>query len=154
MRESVIDVLFYLFDDILPEQGESETDINQMSRWLSDAGFSHEDVNRAMNWFYELSQIGDYQPTAEDDGLMRIFSPREAFYIDAEGQDFLYALKRSGVIDSVLMEKVIDRALALEEPLSLETLQWVALMVVMNTGAEYPEGQEPWMVTDEQPIIQ
>lgn len=156
MRESVIDVLFYLFDDILPTQENRETDLNQMAHWLSEAGFAHEDVGRAMDWFYELSQLDDYQPQPETDGAVRVFSPREQFYIDATGQDFLHGLRRSGVID-MRLQKVIERALALEEPLDLETLRWVTLMVMMNSGAElehWPAGEPPgWFYPEETKTI-
>lgn len=136
MRESVIDVLFYLFDDILPEQNSHETDLNQMALWLSEAGFEREDVGRAMDWFYELTQLSAPVETLRHTGMrdysVRIFSPQEQFYIDDEGQNYLQGLLRMGLLDNVLLEKVIERALALEETLDVMMLRWVAAMVVLN----------------------
>lgn len=144
MRESVINVLFYLFDDILTEQDGQEADLNQMAHWLSEAGFAHEDVGRAMDWFCELGKIGDYQPIIQTNPAVRIFSPQEAYFIDEEGQDFLRGLCRAGVLDTQLQETVIERAIALEEPLSLETLHWVVMMVIMNTGTSETVWESKW----------
>lgn len=154
MRESVMDVLCCLFDDILPQQDAQETDLNQMANWLSEAGFADEDVGRAMNWFYELSQIGEYRPKPEKNGPIRVFSARERYFIDHKGQDFLHRLRRTGILDLVLQEKVIERAIALEEPVSVETLNWVTSMVVANTSAEYTHDQLVWPIVGETRMIQ
>ncbi|PIE82643.1 MAG: hypothetical protein CSA10_00085 [Cardiobacteriales bacterium] len=139
MRESVIDVLFYLFDDILPEQSNKETDLNQMAYWLSEAGFRREDIGRAMDWFYELTKLGDYQMLPTASCAVRVFSSHEQFYIDPQGQDYLRGLLRAGLLDNYLLEKVIERALALEEPLDVLTLRWVAAMVVLNVYGKSEE---------------
>ncbi len=154
MCESVMDVLCYLFDDILPQRDADETDLDQMAYWLSEAGFAHEDVGRAMDWFYELSQIGEHRPKPESDGPIRLFSPRERYFIDHQGQNFLHGLRRAGVLDVTLQEKVIERAIALEEPLSLEILHWVTSMVLMNATAEFSGDQPPWMLFDETSVMQ
>lgn len=133
MRESVIDVLFYLFDDLLDEDASPYADMNEMAGQLSDAGFAHEDVGRAMTWFMELSQLKQFQPPqVSRPPVLRIFAEQEARFIDAQGQDYLLGLLRRGIISNALLEKVIDRALALEEPLDEHTLRWVTALVVLN----------------------
>lgn len=154
MRGSVIEVLFYLFDTILPKQTDHETDLNQMVYRLKEAGFTNEEVGRAMDWFYELGQMDEYQPQPKMDNSIRIFSSYEQYIINYEGQDFLHNMCCEGILDATLREKVIERAIALEEPLSLETLRWVTLMVVMNTGTDLPDAQVSWMIADEMKIIQ
>lgn len=56
------------------------------------------------------------------------------------------------------MEVIIERALALEEPLDIETLRWVALMVTMNAQEELSATQnaclEQWLVADEVGTLQ
>lgn len=146
MRESVMGVLCCLFDDILPQRDARETDLDQMARWLSEAGFADEDVGRAMNWFYELSQIGEYRPQPEKNGPIRVFCARERYFIDHPGQDFLRRLRRAGILDVTLQEKVIERAIALEEPVSLDTLHWVTSMVVANTCGDCSRDRLPWPI--------
>lgn len=144
MRESVIDVLFYLFDDILPEQQAQETDLNEMAYWLSEAGFQHEDVGRALEWFYELTQLGEAPPPVNSSAAVRVFSAQERDYLGDNGLDYLRGLKRLGLIDHHLFEKIIERALALEEPLDTLTLRWVAAMVALNIyGHSQAELAEP-----------
>ncbi|MBV7435289.1 DUF494 domain-containing protein [Cardiobacteriaceae bacterium TAE3-ERU3] len=133
MRESVIDVLFYLFDDLLDEDASPQTDMKEMADQLSEAGFANEDVGRAMTWFMELSELKQFQPPqVSHPPLVRIFDEREAHFIGIEGQDYLLGLLRRGILSNALLEKVIDRALALEEPLDEHTLRWVTAMVVLN----------------------
>lgn len=133
MRESVIDVLFYLFDDLLDDDVSAQADVEEMADQLNRAGFASEDVGRAMTWFSELSSLNqDQLSETERPPLLRIFSEREAVYIDQHGQNYLLGLLRRGVINNALLEKIIERALALEEPLEERTLRWVAAMVVLN----------------------
>lgn len=144
MRESVIDVLFYLFDDILPEQQAQETDLNEMAYWLSEAGFRHEDVGRALEWFYELTRLSEAQSSVRTSVATRVFSAQECDYLGEKGVDYLRRLKRMGLIDHHLFEKIIERALALEEPLDTLTLRWVAAMVALNIyGHSQAELAEP-----------
>lgn len=154
MRESVIDILFYLFDDILSGQHSGETDLQEMAGELAEAGFSREDVDRALDWFLAFGKLSDSPPNVNDSSL-RVFAAREAAFIDAEGQNFLYSMLRAGVLTHSTFEIVIDRALALEEPLDIHTLRWVALMVVLNTGGDaLNTWQEQWLFFDEHGTLQ
>lgn len=158
MRESVIDILFYLFDDILPETDGGEADLETMASSLHEAGYTREDVSRALNWFSALGQLSERAVNINTNAL-RVFSAQESYYIDDEGQDFLYGLLRYGIINQVDLELIIERALALEEPLDYETLRWVALMVVINRD-EHPEDnmlaswREHWFYFDDTGTIQ
>lgn len=131
MQESVIDILAYFIDDVLPNYEEKETNVEQMVHSLCSAGFTANKVGHAMNWFFSLADIPRPNfPTQEQS--IRLFAPQETKFINTEGQDYLRGLLRIGALTPALFEMVIEKALALEEPLDTKTLRWVAYLVVMN----------------------
>ena len=90
---------------------------------------------------------------------IRVFSSREREFLDSECQNFLYGLQRSGVIDGAILEMVIERALALEEPLDVEMLRWVALMVMLNARRQEDDPlagawREQWLYVDDNNVWQ
>lgn len=152
MRESVIDVLFYLFDDLLPGHDRPETDLQEMAHWLNEAGFSAEDVARAMQWFYELSQlVGSAASEATPSEAVRVFAAEECRVLDADARDYLQGLLRCGALDHALLEKVVERLTALDEKLDMTAVRWVTALVVLNVyDGNIPERaqmalQEDWL---------
>lgn len=158
MRESVIDVLFFLFDDILAEQDTEETDFEFVASSLEEAGFAREDITRAMTWFYAFGNLND-APLNVGQHAIRVFSAHEREFLDDKCQNFLYSLQRNAILDASMLEMVIERALALEEALDIETLRWVALMVMMNTKAHEDDPlssawREQWLYMDDNYLLQ
>ena len=45
-------------------------------------------------------------------------------------------LERTGILNSVNRELVLDRAIALEEALSIDKLKWIVLIVLLNMPDE------------------
>jgi Smg protein len=45
-------------------------------------------------------------------------------------------LERTGILNSVNRELVLDRAIALEESLTLDKLKWIVLIVLLNQPDE------------------
>lgn len=160
MRESVIDVLFYLFDDLLPGHERMETDLHEMAHWLGEAGFSSEDVARAVQWFYELSQLvgSAARPLAASESV-RIFTAAECRLLDADARNYLHGLFRCGVLDHALLDKVVERLMALEETLDMTAVRWVTALVVLNAyNGDVPEQaltafQEEWLYSAENRVI-
>lgn len=158
MHESVIEVLFYLFDDLLPAYDRPETDLAEMAYCLGEAGFSHNEVNRAMQWFYEFTQLAaGAEPVVRKSEALRIFTAEECRYLDAAAQDYLRGLVRCGVLDDILLEKVIERLLALEEALDLDAVRWITALVALNMGqgasADSPAFQEEWLYPPDARVI-
>ncbi len=157
MRESVIDVLFYLFDIILEQDDDDETNLTELAASLSGAGFSDEDIERAISWFCDFSHNVDKTPVVKM-GALRVFSSLETSFINEDCQDFLHGLLRVGVLNSGLLETVIEQALALEEPIDIETLRWIVLMVVINTAKQEDAAlsiwRSHWLYPDDKQKIQ
>lgn len=158
MQESVIDVLFYLFDDLLPEYDRPETDLDEMAHWLNEAGFRQAEVGRAMQWFYDFTCLVDAGAAAmAHSHAVRIFADAETRWLDADAQDYLQGLVSRGVLDNVLREKVIERLLALEERLDMEAVRWVTSLVILNVAPDHlPEKmalQEEWLCPPDERVV-
>lgn len=138
MKETVLDVLMYLLDRYADEDDTLEPDREVLAEELSRAGFGSLEVDHAFDW---LASLGDEpEPSDPDDacrpwsgGAMRVFSEVECQRLSVEARGFLTLLERSGLVDGASLERVVDRALALEgEDLDVDTIRWVALMVLCN----------------------
>lgn len=138
MKESVLDVLMYLLDryadDDVPEQ-----DREVLSEELSEAGFDSLEVDNAFAWLASLGepeQEGDDAPECRPwsvSGSMRVFSEPECRRLTVEARGFVTLLERSAVVDTASIERVIDRAMALDtDEIDAETMRWIALMVLCN----------------------
>jgi len=136
MTGSVLDILIYVFDrymlDEVPEVPERE----HLARDLERAGFTHANVERALDWLAELA-CEERSPEAPQEGTcgasVRIFSDGELTRLSTECRGFLFTLERMGILSPRQREIVIDRMLALDaDELDTEQLKWVLLMVLSS----------------------
>ncbi len=135
MKENIFDVLMYLFDNYMDDDSEIPPDNEMVKTELLEAGFGHKDVNRAFDWLESLSLEGlDISPQASSS--FRIFSPFEKERLDVECQDLILTLERMGILNSVNRELILDRAIALEEVLTIDKLKWIVLIVLLNQPDE------------------
>ena len=139
MKESTLEVLFYLFDNY-PEMDEEDTPSDEresMNTYLQGAGFMPGEINRAFNW---LESLGDEHQTVLEPLLpqsMRIFAHEEQRWLNTECQNYILFLEKAGILGHEAREQVIDRIMALEDPdLNLDRLKWVTLMVLVNRPNE------------------
>ena len=135
MKENIFDVLMYLFDNYMDENSEIPPDNEIVKTELLEAGFEHKDVAKAFDWLESLA-IEDLDIAAHATSSFRIFSPFEKERLDTECQDLIMALERTGILNSVNRELVLDRAIALEEALSIDKLKWIVLIVLLNMPDE------------------
>lgn len=135
MKENIFDVLMYLFDNYMDEDSEIPPDNEMVKTELLEAGFGDSDVTRAFDWLESLA-IEDLDIAAQASSSFRIFSPFEKERLDVECQDLIMTLERMGILNSINRELVLDRAIALEEVLSLEKLKWIVLIVLLNQPDE------------------
>ncbi|MEQ8288087.1 MAG: DUF494 domain-containing protein [Gammaproteobacteria bacterium] len=145
MKESVLDVLIYLFDNYVEEELEISPDQEGLKSQLIQAGFADTQVNKAIDWLECLALRKDEMET---DVLcsrsIRVFNDIENEKLDVECKGFLLFLEQSGVIDSDDRELVIDRVMALEtDYIELQQLKWVVLMVLFNRPGK--EAAFTWM---------
>ena len=137
MKENIFDVLMYLFENYMDEDNEIPPDNDLMKTELLEAGFGHKDVVRAFDWLESLvheDENMDIQPQASSS--FRIFSPFEKERLDVECQDLMMTLERTGILNSINRELILDRAIALEEVLTIDKLKWIVLIVLLNQPDE------------------
>lgn len=146
MKESVFDVLMYLFDNYFEEYNEISTDQDSLKFELKRAGFGDGQVNKAFDWLEGLARQKDLISINElkENKTIRIFNSRETSKLDSECRGFILFLEQTGVLDAFDREVVIDRLMALDvEEIDMQQLKWVVLMVLLNQPGK--EAAYTWM---------
>ena len=146
MKETVFDVLMYLFDNYFEEDYEINSDQESLKYELTEAGFSDNQVTKAFDWLEGLTLQKDLIQSDDLTGksTLRIYGEREMEKLDVKCRGFILFLEQSSVLDAYDREVVIDRAMALEaEEIDLQQLKWVVLMVLLNQPGK--EAAFTWM---------
>lgn len=146
MKESILDVLLYLFEHYFSEDADLVRDRDSLQNGLIQAGFSPAEITKAFDWLDALAAQRPSMPSARVDGPVRVFHGPELDKLDVECRGFLHYLEHHGILDADQRELVLDRAMALDQDeLDLDDLKWVVLMVLFNQpGAE---AAYAWMET-------
>jgi Smg protein len=147
MKETVLDVLMYLFDNYIEEDIELNPDQESLKAQLKQAGFVDHQVDKAFNWLEGLTLLKEDLETSsltEDTPSLRMFSDIEIKKLNVECRGFLLFLEQAGVLDANDREHVIDRVMALDaDGIDLRQLKWVILMVLSNQPGK--EAAFAWM---------
>jgi Smg protein len=130
MKESVLDILIYLFENYMDAEEHPQPDRALLKEELERAGFEQADVERALEW---LDGLAGSEPgaSAATDRAIRVFSGQELVRLDTECRGYILHLENIGILSSTQREIVIDRLMALEaEEIEIEQVKWVVLMVL------------------------
>lgn len=133
----MFDVLVYLYENYY--RPDACPDADTLARKLSAAGFEGEEIDSALSWLSGLATVTQTTiPVAyADSSSFRIYVDVEYERLTAECIGFLSFLESAGVLNPLLREVVIERALATDEtPVSLESLRVIVLMVFWSQGEE------------------
>ncbi len=154
MKETVFDVLVYLFENYMDDRPELYTNQKQLALELSEAGFHRGEIRKAFRWLDGLS--ADHPPLSgqvphRDSAAIRHYDPAEMRKLDSSCRGFLLLMEQHGVLNPLMRERVIERAMALElEEITLEQLKWIVLMVLSRQpGAEHAHALLEDMVYDD-----
>ncbi len=138
MKQTILDVLRYLFEYYSAEETASGLDQEHLQSRLREAGFEDNEILRAIQWLEELAILQEegIEGTRPKTNSIRVFTPQESAKLDRESRGFLLFLEQLRVLDHHSRELVIDRLLALEsDELDLEQVKWVVLMVLLNQSS-------------------
>ena len=146
MKNTVIDLLIYIFERYVDDEMELNADQDRLRVELKEAGFDPAVVSRAFDWLEGLAHNRDSEhhavtalPTS-----MRIYAREEQNKLDTECRGFLYFLEQVGALDAQNRELVIDRVMALEaDDIDIGQLKWIVLMVLFNQPGQ--EHASVWM---------
>ena len=101
MKETVLDVLMYLFDNYEDEDVKLTPDQDALRDQLIDAGFAEREVGKAFDWLEELATQKDnhYPSDITGSSASRIYHDKELQKLDTECRGFLLFLEQAGVLD-------------------------------------------------------
>ena len=128
MKENVLDVLLYLFENYMDDDPEISQDQETLTSELAQAGFRKGEISKAFTWLEGLANLRQ-QDTAWQHhqrvvGSLRHYSEQEKAKLNPECRGFLMSMEQSGVLEPKTREMVIDRVMALDtEEIELEHLK-------------------------------
>jgi Smg protein len=134
MKENVVDVLIYLFENYMDSEAEMPANWESLQEELLEAGFHQGEVDKAFDWLQGLAnQSNALEHSRGQERSLRVFTSEEEKRLDTECRGFLLSLEHGGILNLRTRELVIERLLALDtEEITLEELKWVVLMVLFN----------------------
>lgn len=145
MKEHMLDVLMYLFENYMGKNCDINVPKSDLLVELEQAGFDYQEITSALTWLNDLDNLskeGKDLPTQKH--ASRVFAQLEMEKLGVNGCGFIYFLEETGVLNPLTRELVIDRAFALDEDeVPLSRLKWVALMVLFNSGDK--EAELAWL---------
>jgi Smg protein len=146
MKETILDVLMYLFENYINDEIEFDPTEDKLRIELKNAGFRKSEISRAFDWLSGLSshsELGAHN-VACNATSMRLYTEYEIEKIDTECRGFILFLEQTGMLDHHSREIVIDRVMALDfDEIDMEQLKWVILMVLFNQPGS--EAAFAWM---------
>ncbi len=136
MKESVFDVLMYLFENYMDDDPEISQDQETLTSELTRVGFPRGEIRKAFTWLEGLSTLRQQDrglSLQRVPGAVRYYSEHEKTRLSAECRGFMFAMEQRGVLDARAREMVVDRVMALDsEEIELEQLKWIILLVLFN----------------------
>jgi Smg protein len=144
IKQSVVDVLMFLFeryldDDDISENSRVTDERDSIQIRLEEMGFHNNEINQAFDWLEDLADLQESQqflPLSETS--TRIYSEHEKKLIDIESIGFLHFLEQTNILTPVTRELILDRVVALRQPLDAEQMKWIIMIVLhANPGEEH-----------------
>ena len=127
------DIFVYLFENC--HRADLSQNNELIAKKLSAAGFDESDISEALSWIAGMLHAPHRKlaPIPGAGHAMRTFAPKECAKLDAGCRGLVMHLEQIGVLDPVLRELVVDRAMATSgRSLSLDQLKLIVLMVLWN----------------------
>jgi len=127
----MIEILVYVFESYGYPEACPEPE--QLARKLTAAGFDPEEIDSAIDWLSGLRRVsGSESPQiARDSQSFRVYGEEELQRFDLACRGFMAFLENSGVLDPLVRERILERAMALpDEDISLAKLKIIVLMVL------------------------
>ena len=135
MKENILDVLMYLFENYMNDEVEVDKDEEALRVELQQAGFHQRQISKAFDWLEGLTELQDRADIipAKRPSSIRVYVDKEREKLSTECRGFLLFLENVGVLDNATREMVIDRVMALDtDEVDMDQLKWVVLMVLFN----------------------
>lgn len=134
MKETVLEVLLYLFESFVDSEDEPEPDRHELKEELERVGFREREIERALDWLDGLTAADiETQSPERCSATVRIYSRLEQQRLDSCCRGYLLHLEQVGILKPAQRELVIDRLLALgTDDIDIEQIKWVVMMVLFS----------------------
>ena len=144
MKQTVVDVLMYLFENIIGEDLPFDAENILVFDRLEEMGFPQHEILRAFDWLQDLADF-EQKPLSTEEQLtsVRVYSELEMMLLDPECVGFLMYLEETGLLTATTRELILDRVIALDVELDVEQLKWIVMIVLYSHPDE--ENAFAWM---------
>ena len=133
MKESVLDVLMYLFESFVDSEDEPEPNRNELREDLGTRRFRRSRNRTSARLARRLEHHRKSRALRRSSAAIRVFDSAEAEKLDAHARGYLLHLEQIGILQPAQRELVIDRLLALDnEEIDVEQTKWVVMMVLFS----------------------
>ena len=145
MKESVLDILIYLFENYADPDFQHEIETGSEPGATRDAlrdelklaGFRATAIDSALAWLDTLAESSERSVAAPAPRAIRIFAESECEKLDTDCRNYILYLENIGILTATQRELVVDRLLALQSPalestIDIEQVKWVVLMVLFS----------------------
>ncbi len=142
IKQSVVDVLMFLFERYLDDDTQDENtrvtdERDSIQIRLEEMGFHNHDINQAFDWLEDLAELREKdQSISVKETSTRIYSEEEKKLISLESIGFLNFLEQTNILTPVTRELILDRVIALGHPLDAEQLKWIIMIVLHSHPGE------------------
>jgi Smg protein len=134
MKETVLDVLMYLFECFVDSEDEPEPDRTELREELERAGFREREIDRALDWLdgLNVAELRADTPTPRT-ATVRIYDRLEQERLDSSCRGYILHLEQIGILTPAQREVVVDRLMALDgSDIDIEQIKWVVMMVLFS----------------------
>ncbi|MCD6166340.1 DUF494 family protein [bacterium] len=137
MNERVVEILVYLMSEIQNNKGNIDQ-IDTISQELINKGYTENEINIAFSWLFEKMQ-SETEEVLENTELVseesfRVLHDTEKMVISPKAHGYLLQLKNWGLIDTVGMEQVIERATMLGRgPITENEIKSIVAALLSNS---------------------
>jgi Uncharacterized protein conserved in bacteria len=136
MKETVLDVLMYLFENYHETEFEDSSNRPTLLVELEAAGFPADEIGHAFSWLEGLASSRGAAGEPSQVGALRLYTRSESERLSPECRGLLMHLEQLGILTPTTRELVIGRLLAIEDEIDLERAKWVCLLVLVNQPGE------------------
>jgi Smg protein len=132
----MFDVLVFLYENY--SALSACPDFEALTRRLADAGFEEDEIADAMVWLHGLASVtlSSRMPDRSGPQAFRVYTRHEYESLGASAIGFIASLDRDGQLSPAQREIVIERAAAVEAPVTLERLKIIVLMVLWSQSVD------------------
>ena len=132
MKENVLEVLLYLFENYIDTGDVHKPDKDTLELELEKVGVLQLEILKAFDWLENMTMVaGSAAEKSSYHTTIRIFNDVEQDLLDVHCRGYLLFLEQVGVLNAETREIVVERVLALDEgEIDLDQMKWVVLMVL------------------------